>query len=1588
MYNTHLLRSTISLSFVFALFHLLLFSSSTPSDAAAITGHLLTSRTISDVGVSSTYEFLDVLFDGPVFLQDFGVYACSVSPATDNPECSALCSTPAPTTCSQPNFTCLNLTQGTQLSSFPASIGNTGLKHAPATYSATLQAGEEVNLEVLVPPCTSLAIALVMSSGDADIYATNDAALLPSPSQSYWQSHQRGGLTELLFLCCRQSGYNPFMNGPLFLNIPAITNVTFSLYVYGTAKLECPGLKTCETTAKDSPESCEATYTTLLMPTADSAASAFSIPLYEPVPGVTFETVPSKFSMSRVMYGVGINGQVNTVYDVSLAQCNISFVDVVDANGTLVTDVLVQPEVSYPDCSQAKFQEAKQKLQNMSTSYDNVDSFEDFHDLVLRVNAFAVSDGWVGCQRLVDTEFIEEAGHVSVTEFTTRCGSTDPASNSSADPCCNFLEEWSGVCERKEMTYDRTQFRAKKATVADSCSGTAGCTYLALEDYAHAKQYEDDPTRNCAASFFDSVTSAYRVSNPALDCATKHYGSYCDSDGDCLFGSRCTEFHTCTIACVSDSDCAGNQTCLFSKCSTPKDQTARLDLIAEVLHHPKQCMRNLCNLITHIDQRQCVVDGMDEKEKQYYRSLWDLPDNKTNITFGYNAANETNNKDAFLATYKDHLASPTCVGGSNIEEYFLTGGCDTHNCNWAACQLYPELGRGDYNVAYEPQGVCANYGAAGTNNILQECALVGVSEQACMQAFCSVFKYVRDENGQDKLVCDEFCYSGSTLLDTEDECHNATLCKAVNNLATDADCLWNPMVQVCMLRHSRTYSDCVNAGDGWSWALHYEYGAYQDQATCEVGTCHPYLTADKCTNETQCNAAGLCDDALELANPYYTSVDFQPIDGVCVYPFKLINDQYGVVPSCPTYTQKGNIGCLDYYIASEAECLARQLDYGEPRWVRPAANRSECEAYGEGCLEPRYTYLQGAVGLPGQDFLSPKNASECQAVGGTAVPYYRWRQGQWFEGGRWQELSWQARAWKEMNKAVEPYFSTFNQMNQHTAAHYSDLAILEKSDQACRISSGAARTCSGTAFELTIPGTASIAWDDTLQLSPDCVDLTTYSVPAAQLFKEEETTFVANIFVKTITNNAEGYEFENSHDVVVGQLIGDGLFIQLEADGEQAKITSPNAGNVRICLYRREDIELNSNFGVYDFALSDAGDLSRWAPLGVAITLADGGRALCGVLPYPLPATFPTYFPIQRIDDWEGKTFIESQSDATVGMFYLAVALYALLLIPNTLAIVNQIFLFIKVEWPDAGDKNVSSFLWTFFSMGRIIHTCIEAILILRVIYFAMLPTGVLNDTNVVVYIILGDLPVYLFLSIYTLLLFFWVELVHWTLKKGGPTMLKRMKIMFALVNAFIYLFLIVLIIIFISLQASTSSTDTSCSTSYFIDGGDPNSDLKDARKALAILYQSVIIFIALCLALAFLVYGSVVIWMLAHVKAMSEKLAKLKRNKMIKFSVVLVICTVALLGMCAFLLYGTIDQNVNAIGAIVFVIVVEITPLLLLIFTVYAKRTNVFSFWYSTARGRLSRATTSAGSSSPSAQSSSAIDQSSVEMSSSVRSL
>lgn len=70
-------------------------------------------------------------------------------------------------------------------------------------------------------------------------------------------------------------------------------------------------------------------------------------------------------------------------------------------------------------------------------------------------------------------------------------------------------------------------------------------------------------------------------------------------------------------------------------------------------------------------------------------------------------------------------------------------------------------------------------------------------------------------------------------------------------------------------------------------------------------------------------------------------------DGVCLYPFQKESDTFGLRLSCPVWTKKAQIGCIDYMVWSETDCLNSYANYGTPKWIRPATNKSECLAYGK-----------------------------------------------------------------------------------------------------------------------------------------------------------------------------------------------------------------------------------------------------------------------------------------------------------------------------------------------------------------------------------------------------------------------------------------------------------------------------------------------------------------------------------------------------------------------------------------------------------------------------------------------------------------
>ncbi len=58
------------------------------------------------------------------------------------------------------------------------------------------------------------------------------------------------------------------------------------------------------------------------------------------------------------------------------------------------------------------------------------------------------------------------------------------------------------------------------------------------------------------------------------------------------------------------------------------------------------------------------------------------------------------------------------------------------------------------------------------------------------------------------------------------------------------------------------------------------------------------------------------------------------------------------LPSCPFFIRKGRMGCIDYSITSEEDCLSVILPYdGEPFWDRPATSYEKCLGHGIAAIQ-------------------------------------------------------------------------------------------------------------------------------------------------------------------------------------------------------------------------------------------------------------------------------------------------------------------------------------------------------------------------------------------------------------------------------------------------------------------------------------------------------------------------------------------------------------------------------------------------------------------------------------------------------------
>ena len=161
-------------------------------------------------------------------------------------------------------------------------------------------------------------------------------------------------------------------------------------------------------------------------------------------------------------------------------------------------------------------------------------------------------------------------------------------------------------------------------------------------------------------------------------------------------------------------------------------------------------------------------------------------------------------------------------------------------------------------------------------------------------------------------------------------------------------------------------------------------------------------------------------------------------------------------------------------------------------------------------------------------------------------------------------------------------------------------------------------------------------------------------------------------------------------------------------------------------------------------------------------------------------------------------------------------------------------------------------------------------------------------------------------------------------------SLLGRLKWLFVGINAFLYLFLIIVVAVYaarvnkkeIALCGDSGSRDeasinlTKCVP---VTRNTVQAPLLITRRA----YKVIVSAVAFVLAMGFMIYGTILLHRMTG-------LAHNARDKLIKFALVAVACTIGLLLQCALLLYSTFKKSgssTSTIVAIVLVLIVELLP-------------------------------------------------------------
>ncbi|KYQ91786.1 putative transmembrane protein [Tieghemostelium lacteum] len=782
--------------------------------------------------------------------------------------------------------------------------------------------------------------------------------------------------------------------------------------------------------------------------------------------------------------------------------------------------------------------------------------------------------------------------------------------------------------------------------------------------------------------------------------------------------------------------------------------------------------------------------------------------------------------------------------------------------------------------------------------------------QQCAKPLCRTGDYLwldRDQSCQSFSFCTQpatLCYSGIT------KCYNYSLPGACslsggqpasgNGVQKCYFTLQGDVVDIynqCKLLKNTTFVSCSDlTSTQCQICKNNEPGCavdYQDMQ-CEPGWRNDPYTLDLCNRY-----AGSCSDnywyidGIENSGKdcYTRGFTIAPeCAGVCLTTFLLTTQGTAY---CAEGLSFSPTGCVNFTIFDQTACQATP-GY---TWQTLSRTKSECETRFSVCHE-----ANGAI--------SAKSQVECQECGGQYKSPFAWDSGFWVNGQNFSDTQWLPNAqWGSTN-------SWGNSINIATIESSIESALLTKlgpstqSELLCNYMpyiytlnaipcdcSGDPNTpsdCYKSGPTRFLIGVAKVCygWDDILVSGPmeltipynsvpreiSCLGIEVAIQPASQFFRENILS--TDVLSNSINDYSPSDVVVNEDRVIVGQLIGDGIEVIMtyNTSAQVSPFTQDLTNPMELCIEPRSDI--SPHFPVMDFATSTDG--SNWVPMEANIVVRNG--KFCANI-----TRANTFFPIFRIEDWEAARNQPIFTKVQFAFIYLIAVLFTLAIIFSLLSLWNQI--------------RKTGFHLT---LPKLINAEIIVFCLVRALYLYLIGKEKIgpNQGNLAAFYLLSELPLYIFLSIFSTLVFFWAEL-NQNASSRYKSFLSNLRYPFIIANSAMYIMFVIVLSIFHSLNS-------------------------DQQHTLKIIYSTILSILCVILIIGYWTYGGRLI--IIQFQVLRIKSQKLNRN-LKNMTIVLLITSIALALQIIFLYLNAFSKRVTIALALVYYVVVELIPCIFLIY-------------------------------------------------------